>query len=164
MRVDVYQKIVGEYWELLQNLYVVLQRQITFTTENLGSSADMQLRGTIAKTVLASIEESDHDFVYPPAAWVEPREGLVQFEESSWEYFFHGGGVSFFHDGVDVSGEFTYSGRLGITVYTLHCYFDTTNRNVDVQQLVNELEENQILIPEPPILLLDDQTYVLLVK
>jgi hypothetical protein len=54
---------------------------------------------------------------WPPAMWVDKRNGTINVRGEEWNYAFHGQGVSFSnpHDGCKVSVEYTMNGELGIT-------------------------------------------------
>src|SRR5262249_45347019 len=49
----------------------------------------------------------------PPAAWVDPRGGIIEYKGDHWEFAFHGQGVSFFNckTNQDVSIEYTIKGE-----------------------------------------------------
>jgi hypothetical protein len=68
----------------------------------------------------------------PPSGWVEPRKGVIEINGDIWEFAFHGAGLSFFHSQThqDVSIEYTKTGELGITQWTMQVYLETLPSNV----------------------------------
>lgn len=109
----------------------------------------------------------------PPSGWVEPRKGAVKLGKNTWEFAFHGAGLSFFHSRThhEVSLEYTKTGELGITQWTTQMYIETlpTEEKSSIQVLLTQHVESfeqltllGYLNKRPPLLGdgSDDQTFV----
>jgi hypothetical protein len=137
-----------------------------------------EIRDRFIPSKSSIIEEIRHypknEFLFPPAAWVHPRQGEIEYKNQTWEYFFHGGGLSFFDNQSpksDISIEFSRDGHIALTAYTFECYLDTVSlrKNKPIyrtilhqhEKLLGQLIQLGHLIPVTPILIQDDQTYIL---
>ena len=158
-----------KYDNLIRQLYEIVETQIHFAP-----AEGFDLNFTFAqKTILAQIKHwPEGEFKYPPAAWVHPRKGFVVLAGVSWEYAFHGAGLSFFHRQTrqDISIEFTESGDLGITKSTTKIVFDDLKalgkNTIDFTEQYDVLFEDAVqlayLYPVPPLFGQgnDEQTYL----
>ncbi len=117
------------------------------------------------------------EFLLPPAAWVNPRKGQIEYKNQTWEFAFHGGGLSFFDNQVppkDISVEFSRDGDVALTAWTFRCYLESvsiqknepTYKDIVEQcvELLDELVELDYLVPVTPVLIMDDPTFVLVEK
>ena len=106
-----------------------------------------------------------------PAAWVDPRKGIIEYKSEKWEFAFHGQGISFFNceTNQEVSVEYTATGELGITKWTVQVYLESIKTTWPLLQslmeqhdhLFDELVRLGYLREIPPRLPFDDQTFVL---
>ena len=111
------------------------------------------------------------EFNLPPAAWVQPQKGQIELD-AIWEFAFHGAGLSFVNPQTnqDISIEYTQTGELGMTHWTVKSYLQTLPATSS--QLTNVLAEHDNLFAQtihlgyltkaPPFLGegKDDQTYI----
>ena len=112
----------------------------------------------------------------PPMELVKPQTGSVQFDREAWQFSFHGMGVSFSHgetatDTRDVSVEYSHRGQIALTEWTAWKFFNTMCREIEVFKTIRDsynahrpflqkAVEHGLLIPVPPLLDGDDQTYI----
>jgi hypothetical protein len=158
---------LAEYQQLQESLYATLEPLITLKPAddaNLGFSL-----------TCSSISEQirnwpEREFLLPPAAWVQPRKGKVKLGSEEWEFIFHGAALSFIHSqtGQDITIEYSNTGHLGITEYTVLLFLERSADEPLVQKLLekhtvffNKLIEMGYLVKIPPLLPHDDQTFLL---
>ena len=161
-----YIAFLHQYSDLLRRLYVDLEPSIRLRRLVHGALDFMPTAPTITQQIQ---QWPDALFIYPPVAWVHPRKGTLILDDQSWSFAVHGAGLSFFQavTECDVSGEFSSNGTLAITQHTVWCYLSTNPTHTANfaalgslhEFLFKEAEARQVLIPVPPLLAGDDQTY-----
>lgn len=114
---------------------------------------------------------SPHEFILPPAAWVQPRRGNVQFNNELWEFAFHGAALSFMNPQTkqEVIVEYSRLGQIGITEWAARCYCDTSAiPELSSQELAQQhlhlfekLIQHKYLVEVPSLLPHGDKTYIL---
>lgn len=109
-------------------------------------------------------------FPIPPAAWVNPRTGVILMREQSWEYVFHGNGVTFTNtaDDKEIGVQFGSKGEISLTSWIVSVYLDSIYPKQEDRlkftgnnDLFQELVDNGELIEIPPRLPGSDQTFIL---
>jgi hypothetical protein len=161
-----YIAILHQYSDQLRRLYAHLEPSIRLQ-QLVHDELDFM---PTAPTITQQIQQwPDALFLYPPVAWVHPRKGTLIMDDQSWSFAFHGAGLSFFQAATecDISGEYSSNGTLAITQHTAWCYLSTNPTNTtnfaalgSLHELFfKEAEAQQMLIPVPPLLAGDDQTY-----
>lgn len=106
----------------------------------------------------------DQSFPLPPSLWVQPRKGEASCLGETWEFAFHGQGVSFIRnsDSLDVSVEYTAHGELGIEEYNVTSYLSIAAPDLLPMHhhFFAQCVETQILVPQPARFGSDSDTYV----
>lgn len=160
-----------EYHNLYRGLYKTLEFFIQLRPSE-------EIRDSFTPSKSSITEEIRHypksEFLFPPAAWVYPPRGQIEYDNQIWEYFFHGGGLSFFYNQSprrDVSVEFSREGHVAFTAYTFQCYLETVSLFKDkpihrkilhqLKNILEKLRELDYVVPVTPILIQDDQTFIL---
>jgi hypothetical protein len=117
-------------------------------------------------TVLGQLRQwpAEQSFPLPPTLWVQPRKGELSCMGSTWEYAFHGQGVSFMRtsDQLDVSIEYTAQGELGIDAYNVASYLSVAAPDLVPMhnQLFAQCIKEHILISQPARFGSDSDTFV----
>jgi hypothetical protein len=161
-----YIAIVHRYSHQLRTLYRHLEPSIHLKRLVHG---DVDFTPT-ERTITQQIQQWPKDmFLYPPVAWAHPPKGTFFFADQPWSFAFHGAGLSFFQEAtqLDVSGEFSKNGTLAITEHTVWCYLSTDPTGspgfaamASLHELYfKEVEARHLIVPVPPLLEGDDQTY-----
>lgn len=162
-----YINIVQEYYERLQLLYSQVEMLVRMTEFTHHGTHFTPTEVTIFQQIRHLPREA---YDHPPVAWVEPNRGILIYEGDTWDYAFHGGGLSFFEQASerDISGEFARTGELAITEYTTSLYFagiptktpDWRELSIHNELYFEEMKTQKIVYPVPPFFEGDDNTYI----
>ena len=84
---------IHEYHTLYQNLYATLESLLKIQSSPEIQDEFIPKQSSVTEAIRCYPKDK---FLYPPAGWVHPRKGKLTYNKQVWEYFFHGGGLSFF--------------------------------------------------------------------
>ena len=163
-----YMFAVRNYYQTLQALYNQLKTFIRVTGYTQYGTHFVPTETTIFQQIRCLPQDV---YYSPPVAWVEPKKGTLVYKGSTWDYTFHGGGLSFFEQTSkrDISGEFARTGELAITEHTTSIYIaeipTITSNGIGLstksELYFEEMKAQKILLPVPPFFEGDDNTYIM---
>lgn len=141
-----------------------LDEQYLEVIKSLSSLQDRLAKALDDFVSLASINVSGHTFVpsqrklylqfqdwptevppIPPAAWIQPRKGVISITGDDWKYVFHGNGMTFTHYSTseEVGIEFGNNGQNAFTPWIVQVYIETSPTILSYRDKL--LKENDLL-------------------